>query len=60
VARAAFDMEFTNEVSPTVPRYDIRTKYASLLGGAESYTQNRDEELAGIAAFVASERRMRS
>ena len=34
VARAAFDIEFTNEVATTVARYDIHTKHAALFGGA--------------------------
>jgi nucleoside-diphosphate-sugar epimerase len=57
VARAAFGIEFTNEVAPVVARYDIRTKYASLFGGDGPYTQNKIAELAGISAFVAAERR---
>lgn len=57
VARAAFDIEFTNEVAPTPARYDIHTKYAELLGGSGNYTQTKTDELAGIAAFVAAERR---
>jgi nucleoside-diphosphate-sugar epimerase len=57
VARAAFDIEFTNEVAPTPAVYDIHTKYAGLFGGSQNYTQTRTDELAGIAAFVADERR---
>lgn len=57
VARAAFDIEFTNEVAPTPSRYDVHTKYAHLFGGAGNYTQTKTDELAGIAAFVAAERR---
>ena len=57
VARAAFDIEFTNEVASTVARYDIHTKHASLFGGEGQYTQTKIAELAGISAFVAAERR---
>jgi nucleoside-diphosphate-sugar epimerase len=57
VARAAFDIEFTNEVAPTPARYDVHTKYADVFGGTGTYTQTRIDELAGIAAYVASERR---
>ena len=57
VARAAFDMEFTNEVATTVARYDIRTKYAALFGGEGPYTQTKTAELSEIAAFIAAERR---
>jgi nucleoside-diphosphate-sugar epimerase len=56
VARAAFGIEFTNEVVATPPRYDVHTKYASLFGGTGRYIENRTEELEGISAFVASER----
>jgi nucleoside-diphosphate-sugar epimerase len=56
VARAAFDIEFTNEVAPTPARYDIHTKYAEFFGGSGNYTQTKTDELAGIAAFVAAER----
>jgi nucleoside-diphosphate-sugar epimerase len=58
VARAAFGIEFTNEVSPTVARYDIHTKYGPLFGGDGPYTQAKIAELAGIAAFVEIERRV--
>ena len=57
VARAAFDIEFTNEVASTVARYDIHTKHAALFGGDGQYTQTKIAELAGISAFVAAERR---
>jgi len=57
VARAAFDIEFTNEVAPTPARYDVHTKYADLFGGSGSYTQTKTDELAGIAAFIAAERK---
>ena len=57
VARAAFDIEFTNEVAPTPARYDVHTKHAALFGGSGNYTQSKIDELSGIAAFVAAERR---
>jgi nucleoside-diphosphate-sugar epimerase len=57
VARAAFGIEFTNEVAATVARYDIPTKHAPLFGGDGRYTQTKIAELSGISAFVAAERR---
>ena len=57
VVRAAFDIEFTNEVAATPARYDVHTKYSELFGGAGNYTETKTDELAGIAAFVAAERR---
>jgi hypothetical protein len=50
-------MEFSNEVSATPARYDVHTRYAELFGGRGVYVENKTQELAGIAAFVASERR---
>jgi nucleoside-diphosphate-sugar epimerase len=58
VARAAFGIEFTNEVAATPARYDVHTKYADVFGGSGHYTQTRIDELAGIAAYVAAERRL--
>jgi nucleoside-diphosphate-sugar epimerase len=56
VARGGFDMEFTNEVSPTPARYDVQTKHAALFGCAGRYIETRAQQLAGIAEFVARER----
>jgi nucleoside-diphosphate-sugar epimerase len=56
VARAAFNIEFTNEVLASPARYDIRTKYGVLFGGQNPYIENRTRELAGIAEFVSRER----
>jgi nucleoside-diphosphate-sugar epimerase len=58
VARAAFGIEFTNEVAATPSRYDVRTKYASVFGGVngEPYLEHKAAELAGISAFVEAER----
>ena len=57
VARAAFNLEFTNEVVPTPARYDIHTRHAPLFGGEAPYTQTKTAELSEIAAFVGDERR---
>ena len=57
VARAAFGLEFHNEVSPAPARYDIRTRFGRLFGGDDKYVETKATELAGIAAFVAAARR---
>jgi nucleoside-diphosphate-sugar epimerase len=57
VARAAFDVAFTNEVSARPARYDVRTRYAELFGGRDGYVESREHELARIADFVRRERR---
>ena len=60
VARSALGINFVNELaSASGPaRYDIRTRHAELFGGESGapYIETRDEELAGIAAWVASAR----
>jgi len=56
VARAAFGIEFTNEIAPQPARYDIHTKYAALFGGANPYLEGKTDELTGISAFVHRER----
>jgi nucleoside-diphosphate-sugar epimerase len=58
VARAAFGMEFTNEVAASPARYDVHTRHARLFGGAGEYVEDKTQELAAIAAFVAAERRV--
>jgi nucleoside-diphosphate-sugar epimerase len=56
VAREAFGIEFVNEVTSSPARYDVRTLFAAMFGGSGSYIEARDRELAGIAAFVSTER----
>ncbi|HEU4786933.1 MAG TPA: hypothetical protein VFS57_05980, partial [Gemmatimonadaceae bacterium] len=58
VARAGFGIDFTNETSGQPARYDVHTRYARFFGGSEgaAYIESKAQELAGIAAFVASER----
>jgi nucleoside-diphosphate-sugar epimerase len=56
VARGAFGIEFTNEVSPSPARYDIHTRFASVFGGSNSYVETKTDALARIAAFVSAER----
>jgi nucleoside-diphosphate-sugar epimerase len=57
VARAGFGMEFRNEVAAEPAHYDARTRYAPLFGGSAGYVESKPEALAGIAAFVESERK---
>lgn len=52
VARAAFGVEFTNEVTATPARYDIHTRHAALLGGTGYYVESKTRELESIAEFV--------
>jgi len=57
VARAAFGIEFTNEVSPSPPRYDVHTRHASVFGGSNPYVERKTDALSHIAAFVSAERK---
>jgi nucleoside-diphosphate-sugar epimerase len=56
VARAAFGIDFTNEVAASPARYDVRTQYAHLFGGEGVYIEDKPRELAGIAAFAERQR----
>lgn len=57
VARAAFGEEFHNDPGTPPAWYDVRTKHAAVFGGAGDYVEDRGRVLAGLAAFVAAERR---
>ncbi|HXT16740.1 MAG TPA: NAD(P)-dependent oxidoreductase [Gemmatimonadaceae bacterium] len=56
VARAAFDLDFENEVAERPARYDVQTRYAHLFGGEGRYVEDKPRELQGIAEFVRQER----
>lgn len=56
VARRDFGIVFDNEVVPKPARYDVRTIHAALFGGAGPYIEDKEQELAGIAAYIATER----
>jgi nucleoside-diphosphate-sugar epimerase len=59
VARAAFDIDFRNEVAAAPPHYDLRTRYAELFGGTGEYVEPRDRVLDRIREYVAGERSTR-
>jgi len=48
---------FANELDRPVPRYDFRTKYASLYGGAHGYIYSKAVVLADIKKFVEEYRK---
>jgi len=56
IARAAFGIEFTNELSSPPARYDVRTRFASLFGGNDPYLESRADVLNGIREWVSLER----
>ena len=56
IARASFGVEFANELDTPPARYDIRTRFASLFGGQDTYVERKAEVLSGIAAWVELER----
>lgn len=55
IAREVFDRELTNETR-VVARYDVRTAYASILGGRCQYLTSRNEVLEALRRFVAEQR----
>ena len=57
VARAGFGIEFDSRNSAPAASYDVHTRYAAVFGGSGSYIEGKSQELAGIASFVAAERR---
>ena len=57
VAKVAFGRDFKNEVLPQAARYDMRSRYAELWAGSRGYLYNRDQVLAAMKKFVASERK---
>jgi nucleoside-diphosphate-sugar epimerase len=56
IARAAFGIEFTNELEQPPASYDIHSRFASLLGGRDPYVEAKSAVLAGISAWVAKEK----
>jgi nucleoside-diphosphate-sugar epimerase len=53
VARECFGIDFTNEPAGVNPgSFDVRTKYASIFNGKDSYLYSRQRELASIKSFV--------
>lgn len=57
IANECFDIEFKNEPEGvTAGRYDMQTKHAGLFGKSGPYAYGKEQELADIKAFVASER----
>jgi len=58
MARAAFGVALENPCAQAPVRYDMRTRHAALLGGAEgsAYIAGRDAVLAALRDFVRAER----
>jgi nucleoside-diphosphate-sugar epimerase len=57
VAKEAFGTEFSNRPPETNPaRYDVRSRFAQVLGGRDGYLETKQQVLAGISAFVKKQR----
>jgi nucleoside-diphosphate-sugar epimerase len=56
IALAAFGKAFHNEVAPQPARYDFRTKFAELFGGANGYIRTKSQVLTDMIDFVAAQR----
>ncbi len=52
VHKAVTGRPFVNETGGTPFDYDLRTRYAHLLGGADGYLCSREEELSDICRFM--------
>lgn len=59
IARAAFGIDFTNELDRSPARYDVRTRFATLFGGSDDYVERKPEVLASIGAWVTRARTSR-
>ena len=56
VARSVFQCDMGPRPSIPVVHYDLRTRFGSLWGRTDGHTHGRDEVIAGLQAFVASEK----
>lgn len=56
VARVAFGMELRPDASLTPARYDMRSRHATIFGGAGGYLRTATDVLASLGRFVTSER----
>jgi nucleoside-diphosphate-sugar epimerase len=56
VARYVFGMEWVNHLPGNPPNYDLRTRYAELLGGSGGYICQKMQVLAELAEFVRAQR----
>lgn len=49
---------FYNELNKPPFNYDLRSKYAHLLGGSNGYLMNKDEVLTDISAYIQKEQKL--
>lgn len=60
VAKEAFGMELDHQPKEIIPaKYDVRSRFAAELGGKGDYLMTKAQALAGIAAFVQSQKAKR-
>lgn len=52
LARQAFGLRFENRPPISPPRYDVRCRHASMLGGQCGYLRSKDMVLADLRAFT--------
>jgi nucleoside-diphosphate-sugar epimerase len=55
IALEVFDTPFSNEAATPPAQYDLRSRFASLFGGAGGYLRDRNEVLDAMRAFVRQE-----
>jgi hypothetical protein len=56
VARACFEMEFTNKTEKPPVFYDMRTRFARLFGRKGSYLYSKEEIYDRIRRFIKTEK----
>lgn len=52
MAREAFGLDFQNRPTPAAPRYDFKSKFAGLYGGAGGYLYDKVQVLSELKQFV--------
>lgn len=57
VAREAFGVDLDQRIGAAPASYDVRSRHAAAMGGADGYLYSREQVLAALKTFVDGERR---
>ncbi|GDX82360.1 hypothetical protein LBMAG42_41710 [Deltaproteobacteria bacterium] len=58
IAREAFGLQLPAHRGSVPPSYDVRSRHAALLGGADSWPVSREESMRAIVTYARSEPRV--